>query len=208
VPSARGFPAHRPRRCAHRGIHPSELRSTAAQRTARPGRCLRGLHPLAQTRGVAEQVNRLGPFDAVIHNAAVGYQEPRIQTEDGLPHVFAVNVRSLYVLTAVVERPKRLVHLSSGMHHRADASLDRSEGRYPAERCEESLPHPRGRPRRGGCGHRRQISRGEDQHHCDDGHRRRGRPLRDGAVGGSRRLRAGRESPGHLAALRRRCPLQ
>ena len=44
VPSVRCFPALRPRRCAHRGIHPPELRSTAARRTARPGRCLRGPH--------------------------------------------------------------------------------------------------------------------------------------------------------------------
>jgi NAD(P)-dependent dehydrogenase (short-subunit alcohol dehydrogenase family) len=82
------------------------------------------LASLAETRGVAEEVNRLGPFDAVIHNAGVGYQEPRRQTEDGLPHVFAVNVLSFYVLTALVERPKRLVYLSSGMHRGADASLE------------------------------------------------------------------------------------
>lgn len=31
------------------------------------------LASLAQTRGVAEQVNALGIFDAVIHNAGIGY---------------------------------------------------------------------------------------------------------------------------------------
>src|SRR5689334_16974404 len=37
-------------------------------------------------RAVAAQVNELGRFDAVIHNAGVGYREPRrIETEDGLP---------------------------------------------------------------------------------------------------------------------------
>ncbi len=82
------------------------------------------LASLAQTRAVAEQANRLGPFDAVIHNAGVGYREPRIQTEDGLPRVFEVNVLSFYVLTALVQRPKRLVYLSSGMHRGADASLE------------------------------------------------------------------------------------
>jgi NAD(P)-dependent dehydrogenase (short-subunit alcohol dehydrogenase family) len=82
------------------------------------------LSSIAQTRRVADEVNRLGRFDAVIHNAGVGYQEPRIETEDGLPHVFAVNVLSFYVLTALVERPKRLVYLSSGMHRGADASLE------------------------------------------------------------------------------------
>src|ERR1700731_1704455 len=49
------------------------------------------LTSISQTRNVAEQVNALGPFHAVIHNAGVGYKEPRrIATEDGLPHVFAV----------------------------------------------------------------------------------------------------------------------
>jgi NAD(P)-dependent dehydrogenase (short-subunit alcohol dehydrogenase family) len=42
------------------------------------------LTSIAQTCGVADQVNRLGSFDAVIHNAGVGYREPkRIATEDG-----------------------------------------------------------------------------------------------------------------------------
>lgn len=37
-------------------------------------------------------MNALGAFDAVIHNAGVGYREPkRIETADGLAHVFAVN---------------------------------------------------------------------------------------------------------------------
>lgn len=43
------------------------------------------LTSIAQTRDVAKQVNALGSFDAVIHNAGVGYREPRrIATEDGL----------------------------------------------------------------------------------------------------------------------------
>src|SRR5215211_2981264 len=39
-------------------------------------------------RSVAEQANQLGRFDAVIHNAGVGYRErQRLLTEDGLPYV-------------------------------------------------------------------------------------------------------------------------
>jgi len=76
-------------------------------------------------RSIAEQLNRLGRFDAVIHNAGIGYREPkRVETEDGLPEVFATNVLAPYVLTGVIERPARLVYLSSGMHHSADANLD------------------------------------------------------------------------------------
>ena len=82
------------------------------------------LASIAQTCSVAEQVNRLGPFDGVIHNAAVGYLEPRrIATEDGLPHVFAVNTLAPYILTALISRPRRLVYLSSMLHRRGDASL-------------------------------------------------------------------------------------
>ena len=72
------------------------------------------LSTIAETRKVAEQVNALGTFDAVIHNAAVGYKEPkRIETEDGLSHVFAVNTIAPYILTALIAKPKRLVYLSS-----------------------------------------------------------------------------------------------
>jgi len=82
------------------------------------------LSSIAQTRNLAEQVNALGHFDAVIHNAAVGYKEPnRIATEDGLPQVFAVNTLAPYILTALIKKPKRLIYLSSGLHKNGDASL-------------------------------------------------------------------------------------
>lgn len=48
------------------------------------------LGSIGQTREVASQVNALGAFDAII-NAGVGYREPKRMTEDGLPHVFAIN---------------------------------------------------------------------------------------------------------------------
>ena len=83
------------------------------------------LSSIAQTKSVAEQVNELGAMDAVIHNAAVGYQEPkRVETEDGLPQVFAVNTLAPYILTALIRKPKRLVYLSSGLHKQGDASLN------------------------------------------------------------------------------------
>jgi len=82
------------------------------------------LSTMAGIRDVAGQVNAIGRFDAVIHNAAVGYQEPHRLTSDGLPHLFAINTLAPYMLTALIERPKRLVYLSSGMHHGADAHLD------------------------------------------------------------------------------------
>jgi NAD(P)-dependent dehydrogenase (short-subunit alcohol dehydrogenase family) len=82
------------------------------------------LATLPAMREVAGQANALGRFDAVIHNVAVGYREPRIETADGLPHVFAINVLAPYVLTALMQRPERLVYLSSGMHRGTRATLD------------------------------------------------------------------------------------
>ena len=79
---------------------------------------------IATTKDVAAQVNALGRFDAVIHNAAVGFGESHRMTKDGVPHVFAINTLAPFLLTALIERPKRLVYLSSGMHTRASANLD------------------------------------------------------------------------------------
>jgi NAD(P)-dependent dehydrogenase (short-subunit alcohol dehydrogenase family) len=66
-----------------------------------------------QTRALADQVNRLGRMDAVIHNAGV----------ISGPQVLPVNVVAPYLLTALIERPDRLVYLSSGMHRGGRADL-------------------------------------------------------------------------------------
>jgi NAD(P)-dependent dehydrogenase (short-subunit alcohol dehydrogenase family) len=97
------------------------LRAVPQAQTALVG----DLSSLAATQALAEQVNRLGRFDAVIHNGALGYREPRrVASVDGLPQVFAVNTLAPYVLTALIDKPKRLVYLSSGLHRSGDASLD------------------------------------------------------------------------------------
>ena len=83
------------------------------------------LSSIGATCSVAEQANGLGKFTAVIHNAAIGYRENRrIETVDGLPRVFAVNTLAPYLLTCLIERPKRLIYVSSGMHRGADGSLE------------------------------------------------------------------------------------
>jgi NAD(P)-dependent dehydrogenase (short-subunit alcohol dehydrogenase family) len=79
---------------------------------------------LAEMKRVAEQANALGPFDAVIHNVAIGYREPRrVETADGIERLFAINVLAPYVLTALITPPRRLVYLSSGMHRGGEADL-------------------------------------------------------------------------------------
>ena len=82
------------------------------------------LSSIAETKHLAEQLNALGAFDAVIHNAGIGYREShRIPTVDGLSHIFAVNSLAPYILTCLINKPKRLVYTSSGMHRSGDSSL-------------------------------------------------------------------------------------
>jgi len=70
------------------------------------------LSSVRQTKSLADQVNSLGFFDAVIHNAAVGYQTPRrITTEDGLSQEFAVNTLAPYILTALIHSEAEAPHL-------------------------------------------------------------------------------------------------
>jgi len=81
------------------------------------------LSSIAEIRAVAEQAHAAGPFDAIIHNAGVGYRGPRLETVDGLEHVFAVNVLAPYLLTALIRPPRRLIYLSSGMHRGGEPDL-------------------------------------------------------------------------------------
>ena len=66
-----------------------------------------------ETRDLADQVNRLGRMDAVIHNAGVytGRQ------------IMPVNIVAPYLLTALITRPRRLVYLSSGGHYSGRATF-------------------------------------------------------------------------------------
>jgi NAD(P)-dependent dehydrogenase (short-subunit alcohol dehydrogenase family) len=76
-----------------------------------------------QTRHVAAQVNAKGRMDAVIHNAGVASTQGRLSTPDGHSTILAVNTLAPYLLTALIERPRRLVYLSSGMHRGGTSSL-------------------------------------------------------------------------------------
>lgn len=66
-----------------------------------------------QIPDLAAQVNAIGPMDAVVHNAGV---------LSG-PEVLVVNVVAPYLLTALMQRPRRLIYLSSGMHAGGRAEL-------------------------------------------------------------------------------------
>jgi NAD(P)-dependent dehydrogenase (short-subunit alcohol dehydrogenase family) len=107
--------------------HARNVGRAADLRQAAPGMAdvaVGDLSSAAETRSVADQVNALGRCNAVIHNAGVGYRENRkVTTVDGHAHVLAVNVLAPYLLTALIERPDRLVYLSSGMHRGGTPSV-------------------------------------------------------------------------------------
>ena len=92
-------------------------------RTRERAAALGDLGSAAQTRDLADQVNSIGPMDAVIHNAGVYLEPSRSATAEGHATTLAVNTLAPYLLTALIGRPGRLVYLSSGMHHGGAGSL-------------------------------------------------------------------------------------
>ncbi|TDC67772.1 SDR family NAD(P)-dependent oxidoreductase [Streptomyces hainanensis] len=107
-------------------LHARDDRRAAelAESLGRDARVVVGdLADTGETDAVAEQVNRLGRQDAVIHNAGVYLESHRVATSDGHARVLAVNALAPYRLTALIQRPQRLVYVSSGAHESGDASL-------------------------------------------------------------------------------------
>ncbi|MBD3287415.1 SDR family NAD(P)-dependent oxidoreductase, partial [candidate division KSB1 bacterium] len=74
------------------------------------------LSSIEETTELADQANALGSFDAVIHNAGVY----RTSAKD----IFRVNTLAPYILTCLMQKPKRLIYLSSGMHSHGRPKLE------------------------------------------------------------------------------------
>jgi NAD(P)-dependent dehydrogenase (short-subunit alcohol dehydrogenase family) len=74
------------------------------------------LSSIEETTELAEKVNELGPFDAVIHNAGVY----RVSAKE----IFSVNTLAPYILTCLIQKPKRLIYLASGMHLHGNSKLE------------------------------------------------------------------------------------
>ncbi|MGY4432218.1 NAD(P)-dependent dehydrogenase (short-subunit alcohol dehydrogenase family) [Bradyrhizobium sp. F1.13.1] len=111
--------------------HQVVLHARSAERTARIGElawrakgiAVGDLRSAAETRSIADQVNAIGRMDAIIHNAGVYTEASRGSTPEGHAGVLAVNTLAPYILTALIERPARLVYLSSGLHRGGEGSL-------------------------------------------------------------------------------------
>ena len=74
------------------------------------------LSSIEETKALTSKVNTLGTFDAVIHNAGVYRATSK--------EIFAVNTLAPYILTCLIQKPKRLIYLSSGMHLHGHSNLD------------------------------------------------------------------------------------
>jgi len=81
------------------------------------------LSSVVQTRKLADQVNDIGRMDAAIHNAGVYLEPSRATTAEGHAKTLAVNTLAPYLLTALIDRPDRLIYLSSGLHRAGAGSL-------------------------------------------------------------------------------------
>lgn len=96
------------------------------------------LSSAVETRAIADQVNKIGRMDAVIHNAGIYLEPRRGTTPEGHAKTLAVNTLAPYILTALIERPTRLVYLSSGLHRSAGQVLpdiDWVQRRWEASRA-------------------------------------------------------------------------
>lgn len=72
-----------------------------------------------EVKQLAHDVNALGRFDAVIHNAGVYRGKEEL--------IVNVNTLAPYILTCLITPPKRLIYMSSGLHSGGQAKLQQLE---------------------------------------------------------------------------------
>jgi len=81
------------------------------------------LSSAVETRRVADQVNAIGPMDAVIHTRGISSTTGRSATQKAMRPSSRSTPSRPNILTALIERPRRLVYLSSSMHRGGAGSL-------------------------------------------------------------------------------------
>ena len=78
------------------------------------------LSNIEETKKLADQVNALGHFDAIIHNAGVFQASPK--------DAFNVNTLAPYILTCQIQKPNRLIYLTSQLHLQGHSKLGNFKG--------------------------------------------------------------------------------
>ena len=101
-------------------------RASTTQKAIPSAKVLIGdLRSISETKKLGQEANALGPYDSIIHNAGIGFgaTSSREITSEGISAVFAVNTLAPYILTCIMNRPKRLLYMSSDSHYGGDNSL-------------------------------------------------------------------------------------
>ncbi|HRE51636.1 MAG TPA: SDR family NAD(P)-dependent oxidoreductase [Flavitalea sp.] len=91
------------------------------------------LSDLDQVKKLAEDINALGRFDVIIHNAGASSSEGDV--------VFTVNSLAPYILTSLVHKPKRLIYVSSDLHKGARLNLENMQSSTPKISYSETKLH-------------------------------------------------------------------
>jgi NAD(P)-dependent dehydrogenase (short-subunit alcohol dehydrogenase family) len=91
------------------------------------------LSDIDETKNVAYEANALGQFDAVIHNAGV-YQSPAKE-------ILGVNTIAPYILSCLIQKPRRLIYLSSSMHLQGRPNLENFDKDMPRISYSDSKLH-------------------------------------------------------------------
>lgn len=74
------------------------------------------LNNLDETKYLAQEVNKQGKFDTIIHNAGVLHEDKKT--------IFRVNVLAPYILTTLINKPKQLIFIGSNMHPQGDFTFE------------------------------------------------------------------------------------
>lgn len=82
------------------------------------------LNDQAQVRDIASELNEIGTFETIVHNAGVGYQE-KSRGDGEIAKTLQVNVLAPYMLTALTNRAQKYIWLSR--HQYTQAKVDLSD---------------------------------------------------------------------------------
>lgn len=69
-----------------------------------------------EIKRLAKEVNSLGKLDTIIHNAGVFSSSNQ--------EIFQVNVLAPYILTSLINKPKKLIYIGSNMHPRGEINME------------------------------------------------------------------------------------
>ncbi|PUE64840.1 SDR family NAD(P)-dependent oxidoreductase [Arcobacter lacus] len=75
------------------------------------------LSKFEELKQLAHEVNDLGRFDVIIHNAGI--------YDASNEEILKVNVLAPYILTALINKPKKLIYIGSNMHPQGKIDLEK-----------------------------------------------------------------------------------